>query len=333
MRLAITIEAVLASGLASTGNAIQKCAARRHRARRCEVLLYAAWLMVSACATDEQARLPKPSPTAIGAPDILEPTQNAHAESVPPPTSVPRLYPLQRGGYSFRFKPSVLTINFIETDLRDIVQSMFFDVIGVEYAIHPAVTGKVTFGPQVVSSEELPAMIAGWLRKNCATMVQEGQSYQIIPISYVPFWASTHKSTVELPKQFHQRTRSDDQQRINEIGAVGFATVAAARETITVLPGATVRDMGGRTEIVDESDGVTHWAFSPNAVFKMVIKKAPDGTLEAKPSGALCERGSQRGCEALLSIWTTTFRIDAEYAQARAAGCPSVPPAVRSKRQ
>jgi hypothetical protein len=152
-------------------------------------------------------------------------------------------------------------------------------------------------------------------------MVREGQTYKIMPIARVFLWTPTQveSNVVELQKQSRHRTRSEDQESVNEIGAIGFETIAAAGEAIAVLPGATVSDQGG-FKIVDESDGVTHWRLSTEAVFKVVITTAPDGTLEVKASG-LCE-GSQLNCEKLLATWSMLFRTEAEYVQARAAGCP-----------
>ena len=65
---------------------------------------------------------------------------------------------------------------------------------------------------------------------------------------------------------------------------------------------------------------MTHWRLLTEAVFKAVITTAQDGAIEVKLS-ALCE-GTQLNCEQRLADWALFLRIQAEYVQVKAAGCP-----------
>ena len=154
--------------------------AMRHRALAYGGLVYAASRIVSAAAADEQMPVPKPSPPAIGGSDSTRPNQKLRTDGEDSPT---RATPL-------RTRPPAAWLNFENADLREVVRNILGDIMGVRYVIDPAVRGRISIRTDAaIPFEKLPATLAGLLRKNCATMVREDQTYKIIPITGVFLWA------------------------------------------------------------------------------------------------------------------------------------------------
>ena len=169
--------------------------------------------------------------------------------------------------------------------------------------------------------EKLHGEFARSLRKSCLAIVRDGPGYNIMPVIFLldVGLPTLRSKIVDLQRPSDEPLRGEDGQRINAIGEIGYRSIAAARDTVTALPGADVSYEAGFA-LVDEPDGVTHWRISREAVFRVVTETAQDATIEVRPS-ALCE-GNDLRCEHALASWSLALWIRAERALARAAGCP-----------
>ncbi|MEJ2697029.1 MAG: secretin N-terminal domain-containing protein [Candidatus Sulfobium sp.] len=106
----------------------------------------------------------------------------AKAQQTPPPAQ-PKQQPLQpqappaqpRGAVSF---------NFDDADVYSVIQTIFGDVLRVNYVIDPAVKGRVTFrSVEPVAKKDVLPLMEVILRLNGIGIVEEGGLYRIIPIA------------------------------------------------------------------------------------------------------------------------------------------------------
>jgi len=108
----------------------------------------------------EQAQQPAPRP------QIIPPTTQ------PPPLGRPLA---KRGEVSF---------NFDDADVFSVIQTIFGDILKVNYIVDPNVKGRVNFRSVTpVAREDVLPLMEVILRLNGAGVVEEGGLYRIIPIS------------------------------------------------------------------------------------------------------------------------------------------------------
>lgn len=111
------------------------------------------------------APLPPPPPPSVKPP---EPAPQKPATPVPPPQQ-------KKGDISF---------NFDDADIYSVIQTIFGDVLRVNYVIDPNVKGKVTFRSVApVAREDVLPLMEVILRLNGVGMVEEGGLFRIVPIA------------------------------------------------------------------------------------------------------------------------------------------------------
>ncbi|MDA8079756.1 MAG: hypothetical protein M0Z79_12560 [Nitrospiraceae bacterium] len=119
--------------------------------------------------------LPVSQPPATPAPQAPAPVVQQPA--LPP---VPRPAPVapdvvKRGDVSF---------NFDDADVYSVIQTIFGDVLRVNYIVDPSVKGRVTFRSVApVTREEVMPLMEVILRLNGIGIVEEGGLYRIVPIA------------------------------------------------------------------------------------------------------------------------------------------------------
>lgn len=75
-----------------------------------------------------------------------------------------------------------VTLNFVDTDLREVVKAVVGDILGLNYVIDPAVQGTVTMQTsRPLGRAELLAAMEQVLTVNGAAMVEVGGLYKIVP--------------------------------------------------------------------------------------------------------------------------------------------------------
>ena len=89
--------------------------------------------------------------------------------------SVPASLPASRGGGD-------ISLDFVDTDLREVVSQVLGNILRVNYTIDPAIRGTVTLRTSrpVSRAEVLPALQAV-LGQNGAALVQSGGLYRVLP--------------------------------------------------------------------------------------------------------------------------------------------------------
>jgi len=128
----------------------------------------------------------QPGPPPVQAPAGTRPATplapKASAVQPAPPPGRPAVpfapRPAKRGDVSF---------NFDDADVYSVIQTIFGDVLKVNYIIDPRVKGRVNFRSvaPVVKEDVLPLMEV-ILRLNGVGIVEEGGLYRIVPISDLP---------------------------------------------------------------------------------------------------------------------------------------------------
>jgi general secretion pathway protein D len=94
------------------------------------------------------------------------------AKPKPPPT------PAKRGEVSF---------NFDDADVYSVIQTIFGDILRVNYIVDPTVKGRVTFRSVApIAREDVLPLMEVILRLNGIAIAEEGGLYRIIPLSDIP---------------------------------------------------------------------------------------------------------------------------------------------------
>ncbi len=99
-----------------------------------------------------------------------------HAEGVSPPV-----------GFAVTTAAGDVSLEFSDTDIREVVAQILGSILHVNYTIDPAVRGTVTLrtGAPLARSQLIPALQT-LLSQNGATMVQTGGLYRVLPVAAVP---------------------------------------------------------------------------------------------------------------------------------------------------
>ncbi|MDX1402822.1 MAG: hypothetical protein R3245_12935, partial [Kiloniellales bacterium] len=76
-----------------------------------------------------------------------------------------------------------VSLNFLDTDIREVVQSIMGDILGLNFLIDPAVTGTATLQTsRPVAREALLSTLEAVLRTNGTAILREGDLYKIVPV-------------------------------------------------------------------------------------------------------------------------------------------------------
>jgi len=130
-----------------------------------------------------------PATTTLPPPaETVEPSAPSASQPAPPPAQPnvqaaprpgkPRAVAAKRGDVSF---------NFDDADVYSVIQTIFGDVLRVNYIIDPRVKGRVNFRSVApVSKEDVLPLMEVILRLNGVGIVEEGGLYRIVPIADLP---------------------------------------------------------------------------------------------------------------------------------------------------
>jgi general secretion pathway protein D len=110
----------------------------------------------------------------IGTPKLLPPTQTSYGSGGQ--ISIP--------GQQTTGGPGDITLDFADTDLREVVTQILGNILRVNYTIDPAVHGSVTLHTTTPlnRSQVLPTLEA-LLAQNGATLIQTGSLYRVVSIA------------------------------------------------------------------------------------------------------------------------------------------------------
>jgi general secretion pathway protein D len=113
----------------------------------------------------------------LGSPDATPPAQVSYgpALSITTPTT-----PALAGGGD-------ISLNFAETDIREVVSQILGGILRATYTIDPGVSGTATLRTaQPVARAQLLPILQTLLAQNGATLVQAGGIYRVLPAGAAP---------------------------------------------------------------------------------------------------------------------------------------------------
>ena len=123
--------------------------------------------------TIEQVAAPRLS-GPLGSPDALGGAQSSYGTA---PFISPPGQPGMAGGGD-------ISLDFAETDIREVVSQVLGGILGASYTIDPGVAGTATLRTaQPVSRAQLLPILQTLLAQNGATLVQSGGIYRVLPSS------------------------------------------------------------------------------------------------------------------------------------------------------
>ena len=152
----------------------------------------AAWLAASTalwssgCAPVQQARLLPPLPPLSGGNGDATPRVNGSVAGNPPPLQVavssgPGVMVSARAGTPGATGGSI-TLDFADTDIREVVAQILGNTLHVNYAIDPSVHGTATLRTVAPLAEsQLIPVLQSLLAQNGATLVVNGGVYRVLP--------------------------------------------------------------------------------------------------------------------------------------------------------
>lgn len=140
-----------------------------------------------------------PAPTPVQAPAATMPEKTVAPPSVQPtvaPAAQPELPPAQPNVFATpppvtqhvtAAKRGDVSFNFDDADVYSVIQTIFGDVLRVNYIIDPRVKGRVNFrSVSPVAKEDVLPLMEVILRLNGVGIVEEGGLYRIVPIGDLP---------------------------------------------------------------------------------------------------------------------------------------------------
>lgn len=109
-----------------------------------------------------------------------QPAQAPQPKEIPPkPSTQPQRQTAARGG--------MVSFNFDDADVFSVIQTIFGDILKVNYIVDPNVKGRVNFRSTApIPKEDVLPLMEVILRLNGISVVEEGGLYRIIPIAEIP---------------------------------------------------------------------------------------------------------------------------------------------------
>jgi general secretion pathway protein D len=99
-------------------------------------------------------------------------------------------------GFSVTTATGDISLEFADTDIREVVAQILGGILHVNYTIDPAVRGTVTLRTAApLTREQLIPALQTLLSQNGAAMVQAGDLYRVLPSAAVPGMAASGPST------------------------------------------------------------------------------------------------------------------------------------------
>jgi general secretion pathway protein D len=157
---------------------------RTQRSRRSLALLFGL-VHMSNCSHPQPPAVPALSPLpsgttaappringTIGSPEALPPALTAYGRTSEPPALSPAAAP----------GPGDITLDFADTDIREIVAQVLGAILKVNYTIDPAVRGTATLHTvRPLNRGELVPTLESLLAQNGAALVMSGALYRVVP--------------------------------------------------------------------------------------------------------------------------------------------------------
>jgi general secretion pathway protein D len=180
---------------------------RRQRSRRSLAFLFGL-VQISACSHPSPPAIPAALPLpnggaapprvngAIGAPDALPPAQTAYGRAGEPPSQSPAVEP----------GPGDVSLDFADTDIREIIAQVLGSILKVNYTIDPEVHGTATLHTmRPLNRSELVRTLESLLAQNGAALVMKGALYRVVPAAQAVATAASGSGTagaVVVPLQY-----------------------------------------------------------------------------------------------------------------------------------
>ena len=143
-------------------------------------------LCAAGCAPVGQTRLLPPLPPLSGGLDNATPRVNGSVAGNPPPLQVavsngPGVLVAARAGTPGARGGSI-TLDFADTDIREVVAQILGNTLHVNYAIDPSVHGTATLRTvSPLAESQLIPVLQSLLAQNGATLVANGGVYRVLP--------------------------------------------------------------------------------------------------------------------------------------------------------
>lgn len=100
-----------------------------------------------------------------------------------------------------RIEKGEVTLNFVDTDVRDVVRSVLGKTLGLNYAIDPKVKGPVTLETaRPIAMESVLSTLETVLQANGVAIVEDGGIYKVVPAAL-----AAHGAVPRLPRGLRGR--------------------------------------------------------------------------------------------------------------------------------
>jgi general secretion pathway protein D len=172
---------------------------------------------------------------AVGSPDALPPAQvtfGREQEPSPQP-SVPTP------------GPGDISLDFADTDIREVVAQILGTILKVNYTIDPAIRGTATLHTvrPLNRSELLPAL-ESLLAQNGAALVSSGALYRVVPIAQAATTAATGAGTAGVVVVPLRYASAEDLGKVMQpyVGAGARIAVDPGRNALLIAGDPTARD-------------------------------------------------------------------------------------------
>jgi general secretion pathway protein D len=168
---------------------------------------------------------------AIGSPEALPPAEVAYGADGRGGTEPSAQSRLSEQG------PGNISLNFADTDIREVVAQILGTILKVNYTIDPAVHGAATLHTvRPLNRSELVPTLESLLAQNGAALVTNGVLYRVVPIAQAVATAASERGTagaVEVPLQY---ASAEDLVRVLQpyVGEGGKIAAASGQNALLV---------------------------------------------------------------------------------------------------
>jgi general secretion pathway protein D len=170
---------------------------------------------------------------AVGTPDALPAPQVSYG--TPAQAAVPGGGAVAGGAAGQ--PPGDITLNFADTDIREVVAQILGNILKVNYAIDPAVHGSATLHTvRPLNRSELLPVLESLLSQNGAALVVNGGLYRVVPVAQAAASAAASAATagaVVVPLRY---TSADALLKVLQpyVGAGGRIAADPARNALLI---------------------------------------------------------------------------------------------------
>lgn len=172
----------------------------------------------------------------VGSPKAPEPPQFAYGPNSRPPEAASPSSPPGTGD---------ITLDFADTDIREVVAQILGGILKVNYTIDPAVKGSATLHTvRPLQRDELVPTLESLLAQNGAALLQAGSLYRVVPAAQAATTAATTPGTagaVIVPLRY---ASADALAKVLQpyVGQGGKVAAEPGRNALLVAGDAPARD-------------------------------------------------------------------------------------------